>query len=215
MKLILLGPPGSGKGTQSRLLCEKLGLPQISTGDILREARQRRTALGKKTEGYITQGQLVPDALMLALMEERLNQKDCQAGYILDGFPRTVAQAKEFDDRLEHRGETLNAVINFLVPHEELVKRLTGRRQCKGCGAGYHLEYAPPQRRGVCDRCGGVLFQRDDDKAETIEKRLAIYQDQTSPLTGVYERAGLLKNIIGVGGSELIFRKILHEIGLS
>lgn len=198
MKLILLGPPGAGKGTQAKMLTEKFGIPQISTGDILRAAVKEGTALGLKAKEFMDAGALVPDEVVIGIVAERLLAADCDNGFILDGFPRTVAQADALQGNLAQMGKQLDRVLSLKVDAEALVIRLTGRRTCKDCGKGYHLSYDPPRQEGRCDACGGELFQRDDDREETIRKRLAVYDEQTSPLIDYYSKAGLLVELDGM-----------------
>jgi len=214
LRLVLLGPPGSGKGTQSLFLHEKIKVPSISTGDIFREACRNKTLLGMKVAEFMASGQLVPDDVVLEIIEDRLSQRDCQQGYILDGFPRTEVQAKVFDKKLKNRREFLDYVLNFEVDDADLVVRLSGRRQCSRCGAGYHASFAPPSTEGVCDRCGAKLFQREDDKEETIRRRLKIYKEQTKPLIQYYKQKGILKNIKGQGEAKEVFDLISKEIGI-
>lgn len=208
MNIILLGPPGAGKGTQARKLEEKLKIPQISTGDILREARKSATRLGQKAESYMSQGQLVPDEVVIGIIEARLQEADCKKGYILDGFPRTISQARVLGDMLHKNGGAIHAVINFEVADPDLIERLSGRRVCVKCGAGYHLRFSPPRKAGICDQCGGSLIQRDDDKEETVTKRLNVYREQTAPLIDYYSKEGTIKNIKGTGESGEVFRRL-------
>ncbi|EKD42575.1 MAG: Adenylate kinase [uncultured bacterium] len=215
MNLILLGPPGSGKGTQSVFLHEKFRIPSISTGNILREAVRQNTPLGQVAARDINNGRLVPDDLVVSLVESRIEQPDCRHGYILDGFPRTVIQAEALTHLLEKNHSQLAAVINFDVQEDELIRRLTGRRQCENCGAGYHLMFSPASENGICDRCGGALYQREDDKEDTIRNRLAVYYSQTKPLIEYYKKAGLLKNIAGLGEVRDIFKNIILALGLT
>ncbi len=214
MNLIMLGPPGAGKGTQAKMLVDKLGIPQISTGDMLRAAVAEGTELGKKAKEYMDKGQLVPDEVVIGIVKERLAKPDCEKGFILDGFPRTVPQAEALDGILEEMGRKIDYVINIVVPDEEILKRLTGRRTCKKCGAMYHVVYNPPKKEGVCDKCGGELYQRDDDKEETIKNRLKVYADQTAPLVEYYRGKGVLVDIDGTKGIDDIFQDILKAIGL-
>lgn len=209
MRLILLGPPGAGKGTQAKRLIERYGIPQISTGDILRAAVREGTELGKTAKQYMDAGKLVPDEVVIGIIEERLKEPDCAKGYILDGFPRTVAQADALTDVLARMGKSIDHVVSIEVPDEELVERLTGRRTCRSCGAMYHVKFSPPKKPGACDKCGGELFQRDDDKEETIRARLKVYQEQTAPLIAYYEKAGLLRRVSGVGTVDEIYGRIL------
>ncbi|MCE9626111.1 MAG: adenylate kinase [Deltaproteobacteria bacterium] len=209
MNLILLGAPGAGKGTQSKLLQEKLHIPQISTGDMLRAAKQAKTPLGIQAETFMNAGKLVPDEVVIGLIRERLAAADTQQGFILDGFPRTVAQAEALGTLLKELGRSLNAVVNLEVPEAELIARLTGRRNCSNCGAGYHLQFSPPRQDSVCDRCGGPLIQREDDREHTIRKRLKIYQEQTAPLVAYYEKSGLLKSSLGTGPTDEVFNSLV------
>ncbi|MFO1462666.1 MAG: adenylate kinase [bacterium] len=209
MNLILLGAPGAGKGTQSKLLQEKWKIPQISTGDMLRAAKQAKTPLGLQAESYMNAGKLVPDEVVIGLIRERLAQPDTREGFILDGFPRTVAQAEALGALLKELNRSLGAVVNLAVPEAELVERLTGRRTCSKCGTGYHLHFSPPKREGVCDRCGGELIQREDDQEATIRKRLKVYEEQTSPLVDYYQRAGLLRESAGIGTTEEVFGRLV------
>ena len=212
MNLIMLGPPGAGKGTQAKMLVEKLGIPQISTGDMLRAAVAEGTELGKKAKEYMDKGQLVPDEVVIGIVKERLSKPDCEKGFILDGFPRTVPQAEALDKILEEMGKRIDYVINIVVPDEEILKRLTGRRTCKKCGAMYHVIYNPPKQEGVCDKCGGELYQRDDDKEETIKNRLKVYAEQTAPLVDYYRKKGVLVDIDGTKSINEIFEEILKAL---
>ncbi|HHP50894.1 MAG TPA: adenylate kinase [Moorella mulderi] len=214
MRLILLGPPGAGKGTQASVLSGLLGVPHISTGDIFRRAIQEGTPLGKKVEAYLKSGGLVPDELTVEIVKERLSQPDCQRGFLLDGFPRTIPQAQALDAWLEARGEKLDAVINLQVSEEELMARLTGRRICPQCGATYHLKYDPPQRDEICDRCGSPLIQREDDRPETVSKRLATYRQQTQPLINYYKERNLLKGVDGNGDIQEVTQSIIQMLGV-
>jgi adenylate kinase len=213
MRAVLLGPPGAGKGTQAVRLVEKYNVPQISTGDIFRANIKEGTELGKKAQEYMNAGNLVPDELVVDLVKDRLVKEDCRNGYLLDGFPRTIYQAEELDKFLAEQGQKLDAVINFKVSNEALIKRLTGRRVCKDCGVGYHLEFAPPKTDGVCDKCGGELLQRADDTRETVEKRISVYEEQTAPLIGYYTDNGLIRNFDAEKDREEIFRDIVAELG--
>ena len=194
MRAVLLGPPGAGKGTQAVRLVEKYGVPQISTGDIFRKNIKEGTELGKKAQEYMNAGGLVPDELVVDLVKDRLMQDDCANGYLLDGFPRTIAQAEQLDEFLKEQGTKLDAVINFEVGYDTLMERLTGRRLCKACGASYHIKNFPPKTDGVCDKCGGELIQRDDDTEETARKRIEVYEESTAPLIEYYTKSGDLKN---------------------
>jgi adenylate kinase len=198
MNLILLGPPGAGKGTQSAALVERYGVPQISTGDMLRAAVKEGSPMGLKAKSCMDAGALVPDDVVIGIVRERLEKEDCKGGFILDGFPRTVAQADALQATLKDLGKELDAVVSLNVDADALVERLTGRRICKGCGKGYHLKFDPPAKEGQCDLCGAELYQRDDDQEETIRKRLTVYQEQTSPLIDYYRKRGLLVSIDGM-----------------
>ncbi len=210
MNLILLGPPGAGKGTQAQLMVDRYHIPQISTGDILRAAVKGKTPLGVKAKGFMNQGKLVPDELVIGIIEERLKAADCHPGFILDGFPRTIAQAEALQPILSKMGRSIDHVVNIEVEDEELVRRLTGRRTCKNCGAMFHIVFHAPKREGICDRCGGTLYQREDDKEETIRTRLKEYQKQTAPLIQYYQQKKTLRSIQGVGGQEQIFEQIVR-----
>jgi len=210
MNLILLGPPGSGKGTQAQRMTERYHLPQISTGDILRAAVKGSTPLGTKAKEFMDHGQLVPDEIVIGIVEERLQQRDCHSGFILDGFPRTIPQAEALQPILTKIGRAIDHVINMEVESEELIRRLTGRRTCKNCGAMFHVLFQPPKKEGSCDRCGGALYQRGDDKEETIRTRLREYEKQTAPLIEYYRGKKTLRSIQGVGGPDQIFDQIIH-----
>lgn len=208
MNLILLGAPGSGKGTQAKFLVQKYSIPQISTGDILREEVKSGTVLGLKAKEYMDKGQLVPDEVVVGMVEERVKKGDCTTGFILDGFPRTVAQADALEGTLQRMKKALSRVILVNVDEDELVKRLTGRRVCEKCGAGYHVIFDPPKQEGVCDKCQGKLYQRDDDKESTIRNRLKVYNNQTAPLIEYYQKKQLLSMVDGMGSIEEIFGRI-------
>ena len=197
MRMVFLGAPGAGKGTQARLISETQGIPQISTGDILRAAVREGTPLGREAQGYMDRGALVPDSVMIGLIRDRLGCEDCANGFILDGFPRTLDQAEALDTLLGELDKPLTHVFDVEVPREELLKRLTGRRVCRNCSASFHVEFNPPKTEGVCDHCGGELYQRADDNLETVGKRLDVYGEQTRPLTEYYRKKGLLKTIDG------------------
>ncbi len=214
MRLVLLGAPGAGKGTQAKKLIEKYGIPQISTGDLLRAAVSAGTPLGKEAKSYMDKGELVPDRVVLGMVEERLKQDDCKKGYILDGFPRNVSQADALDKMLNSLGMSLDAALSVDVPFDELMKRLTGRRTCKSCGQMYNIYFNPPKKEGICDKCGGELFQRDDDKEETIKKRLEVYNSQTAPLIEYYSKKGILKSVSGTGSIDEIFNNICKVLGI-
>lgn len=208
LNLILLGPPGAGKGTQAKKLIEKYGLPQISTGDILREAIKTGTSLGKEAESYMNKGALVPDDVVIGIVKERLKKDDCKKGYVLDGFPRTIAQADALFAYLSANGCPIDKVIDIAVPKDYLVKRLSGRRICRTCGKGFHLEFSPSKCGTKCDQCNGELFQRDDDREDVVLKRLETYEVQTLPLAAYYKQHGLLKPVNGIGEVDAIFSDI-------
>lgn len=210
MHVILMGPQGSGKGTQAQRLATEFGIPHISTGDTLRAAIAAGTPLGQKAKAAVEAGQLVADEIMIGLVEERLAQPDCRHGYLLDGFPRTVPQAEAFAASLGRLGLPLQAVINLAVPRDLLMQRLTGRRTCKSCGAIYHVDFQPPAKPGVCDRCGGELMQRQDDVPEVIATRLDAYDRQTSPLLAYYEEKGLLHTVAGDQPPDAVTAAIRH-----
>ncbi len=208
MRIVLLGAPGAGKGTQAKKLIGKYGIPQISTGDLLRAAVAAGTPLGKEAKSYMDKGELVPDSVVLGMVEERLKQDDCKKGYILDGFPRNTAQAEALDKMLASLNMALTAAVSVDVPFDDLMKRLTGRRTCKACGQMYNVYFSAPKKEGVCDKCSGELFQRDDDKEATIKKRLEVYTAQTEPLMGYYKNKGILKSVAGTGSIDEIFNKV-------
>lgn len=212
-RVVLLGPPGAGKGTQAKLLQEKFGVCQISTGDILRKAVTDKTPLGKEAAQYIDRGALVPDDLIVKLVAERLKAKDCENGFILDGFPRTIPQAESLDALLGDMGLSLNRVLLVQVPRSVIIERLAGRRSCKECGALAHMVFSPPQKAGVCDRCGGQLFQRQDDEEATVANRLKVYENQTAPLVDYYRKRNLLREIDGVGTVDEIRGRVIGSLG--
>lgn len=212
MNIIMLGPPGSGKGTQAKEIIEKYDIPQVSTGDLLREAVKNQTDLGKQAKEYMDAGKLVPDDVVVGMVKERLQEDDCRKGFILDGFPRTVPQAESLDKTLEEVGTKIDKVLSIEVPDSEVVERLAGRRTCENCGTMYHVKFNPPEKEGVCDKCGGKLYQRDDDNEETIRNRLQVYHDQTSPLKDYYARKGLVKEIEGIGDINKIKEAVLAAL---
>jgi len=197
MRIVLLGPPGAGKGTQAEVLVKKLFLPHISTGDMFRAAIKAATPLGLEAKGYMDMGLLVPDEVTVNIIRDRISQMDCQEGFILDGFPRTKAQAEAFQAMLTERDEGLDAALNIVVPLDKLLVRLTGRRCCKMCGSIFHLLYNPPKEPDICDNCGGALFQRRDDSEETVSRRLKVYEEETFPLIEFYKEKGLLHDVDG------------------
>lgn len=208
MFILFLGAPGAGKGTQAAMISEKLGMPHISTGDIFREAVAKGTELGKKAKEYMDKGELVPDEIVIGIVKERISQPDCEKGCILDGFPRTVAQAEALDRALAEMGRKVDYVINVNVSKEEIVKRLTGRRTCKSCGKVYHVIFNPPAKENVCDVCGGELYQRDDDSEETVLNRLNVYEEKTAPLIEYYKNSGVLYDVDGERSVEEVTAQI-------
>ena len=213
MNIVLLGPPGAGKGTQAKRMVERYGIPQISTGDMLRAALKEGTPLGLEAKKYMDKGELVPDEVVVGLVKERIQQPDCAKGFMLDGFPRNVGQAETLDGMLGDLSKRIDHVVCIEVPNQELVGRLTGRRTCRACGAGYHVMFDPPQKEGVCDKCGGELYQRDDDNEATVTSRLKVYEDQTKPLVEYYGKQDKLRRIDGVGGIGDIFERIKGILG--
>jgi adenylate kinase len=212
MNIILLGPPGAGKGTQAKMMIEKYRIPQISTGDMLRAALKERTPLGLKAKEYMDKGALVPDEVVIGLIQERLKEPDCGHGYILDGFPRTVAQAEALDKVLVGLGSKIDHVISIEVDKNDLLKRLTGRRTCRQCGAMYHVIFTPSINKDLCDKCQGELYQRDDDNEDTVRNRLEVYDAQTFPLIQYYQQKGLVRKIEGVGSIQQIFENIIKTL---
>jgi len=208
MRLIFLGAPGVGKGTQADLIAAKFGLPKISTGDILREAVRNKTPMGVQAKACMDQGKLVPDSVVVGIVRDKLAEPICARGFLLDGFPRTVPQAEELTALLKARGLQIDRVINVSVPREDIVRRLTGRRSCPKCQAVFHVEFTPPKRGGVCDRCGGELMQRSDDTRETVENRLVVYEEQTAPLIAYYRQRGLLSDVDGTGKVEQVQQRV-------
>jgi len=212
MRIILLGPPGAGKGTQAKDLVNKYGIPQISTGDILRKNLAEKTPLGLEAKKFMDAGGLVPDSVVIGIVKERLKEADCKTGYILDGFPRTVPQAEELDKALAEMGTPLDKVLSIEVQDEELVKRLSGRRTCRSCQEGYHVMFKAPKVADKCDKCGGELYQRDDDKEEAIKNRLVVYQSSTAPLIAYYTAKGLLRAVDGVGSMGDILNRMVAAL---
>lgn len=213
MRIIMLGAPGAGKGTQAKKIAAKYGIPHISTGDIFRANIKNGTELGNKAKTYMDQGLLVPDELVVDLVVDRVNQDDCTNGYVLDGFPRTIPQAEALTEALEKMGQKVDFAIDVNVPDENIVKRMGGRRACVTCGATYHMVYAPTKKEGICDTCGGELILRDDDKPETVLKRLGVYHEQTQPLIDYYTEAGILKEVDGTIDINDVFAEIVKILG--
>ena len=212
-RVVLLGPPGAGKGTQAKLLQEKYAACQISTGDILRQAIADQTPLGKEARQYVSRGALVPDDVIVKLVAERLKEPDCVKGFILDGFPRTIPQAENLDRILKQMGLGLNRVLSVQVPQPVIIERLAGRRICKNCGALSHVAFSPTKKAGVCDQCGGEIYQRADDQEETVANRLRVYENQTAPLIEYYRQRNLLREINGVGSVDEIRRRVVDALG--
>jgi adenylate kinase len=212
VRLVLLGAPGAGKGTQAKKLIEKYSIPQISTGDILRKAVADGTPLGKEAKAYMDKGELVPDTVVIGLVKERIAQDDCKNGYILDGFPRNTSQAESLDSVLAAMKAPLDLALSVDVKKDDLMKRLTGRRTCKNCQQMYNVYFSPPKKDKTCDKCSGELYQRDDDKEETIKKRLDVYENQTAPLIAYYSQKGILESVEGTGSIEKIFNQICSVI---
>lgn len=213
MRLVMLGAPGAGKGTQAKKIADQYGIPHISTGDIFRANIKNGTELGKKAKAYMDRGALVPDELVVDLVADRVKQADCEKGYVLDGFPRTIPQAESLDAVLKDMGQKIDYAINVEVPDENIVKRMSGRRACVSCGATYHVEHAPSKKEGVCDRCGEALVLRDDDKAETVKTRLSVYHERTQPLIEYYGGQGCLKDVDGTVDMEEVFAAICKILG--
>lgn len=212
MRLVLLGAPGAGKGSQAKKLMDRYSMPEISTGEILRKAVADGTPLGRDAKVFMDRGELVPDSIVLGLVHARLKKEDCGKGYIIDGFPRNEAQAVALDKMLSAIGAPVTMAVNIDVDKEELMKRMSGRRICKVCGQVYNVYFLPPKREGACDKCGGGFFQRDDDKEETIRKRLNVYESQKTPLLEYYRKKGILKSITGTGSIHDIFQKVCDAV---
>ncbi|MFZ7104431.1 MAG: adenylate kinase [Peptococcaceae bacterium] len=213
MRILLMGPPGAGKGTQAEKLTAELNIPHISTGDMFRKAIKEGTELGVRAKSFMDQGKLVPDEVTIGIVKERLSEADCRNGFLLDGFPRTVPQADALDEILKQLNMNLEAVVNMKVSRDELIERLTGRRVCKACGATYHVMFNPPEKENVCNKCGGDLYQRNDDKVETVQNRLDVYEEQTAPLINYYQQKRLLKEINGAQSMEDVLADILSVLG--
>ena len=212
MRLVLLGPPGAGKGTQASAIIKKYNIPHISTGDIFRANIKQGTELGKRAKEYMDKGLLVPDDLVVSIVKDRITEEDCKDGFLLDGFPRTVNQGEALDDELSQLNLKLDKVINIDVEKEVLIERAIGRRICKDCGATYHIKFNLPKKEGFCDDCGGRLYQRDDDTQETVEKRIEVYQKQTKPLIDYYTEKGLILNVDGTKPINELFEEIVQAL---
>ncbi len=210
MRLVFLGAPGVGKGTQAERIAAQFQYPKISTGDILREAVRNKTPLGLEAKACMDQGKLVPDSVVVGIVKEKLAEPGCAAGFLLDGFPRTVKQAEELTAMLGAKGQRLDQVVNFAVPREEVVRRLSGRRSCPKCQAVFHVDSAPPKRSGICDRCGAQLVQRSDDQKETVGARLTVYEDQTAPLIAYYRQRGILSELDGSGPIDGVHKRLME-----
>lgn len=213
MKIIMLGAPGAGKGTQAKRIADKWQIPHISTGDIFRANIKNGTELGMEAKKYMDQGLLVPDELTVKILLDRVSREDCQKGYVLDGFPRTIPQAEVLDSALDKLGEKIDYAIDVDVPDDDIVNRMSGRRACLACGATYHIEFAKAKTEGICDRCGKELVLRDDDKPDTVKKRLHVYHEQTQPLIEYYNKKGILKTVDGTKDMEDVFQSIVHILG--
>ena len=213
MKIIMLGAPGAGKGTQAKKIAAKYGIPHISTGDIFRANIKGGTELGMKAKSYMDQGQLVPDDVTIGMLLDRIAEADCENGYVLDGFPRTIPQAESLTKALAERGEKVDYAINVDVPDENIINRMSGRRACLGCGATYHITFNPPVKEGICDTCGQELVLRDDDKPETVKKRLDVYHQQTQPLIDYYKNAEVLAEVDGTQPMDAVFQGIVEILG--
>lgn len=213
MRIILLGPPGAGKGTQAKNISSRYGIPHISTGDIFRENIKKQTYLGTEAKKYIDKGELVPDDVTVAIVEDRIKKDDCSLGFLLDGFPRTIEQANALSSITDSLGRKIDYVINIDVAKDELIERLTGRRVCSSCGASYHIKFNPPKRDGICDICGGKLIERSDDKLEAVENRLDVYLKQTAPLIDYYRKLKVLRTVNGAQGIEKVFNDICDILG--
>ncbi|MBR5766011.1 MAG: adenylate kinase [Lachnospiraceae bacterium] len=213
MKIIMLGAPGAGKGTQAKMLAEKYGIPHVSTGDIFRANIKEQTELGMEAKKYMDQGLLVPDELTVKILLDRVAKDDCKNGYVLDGFPRTIPQAEVLDKAVAELGESIDYAINVDVKDENIIRRMSGRRACLKCGATYHIEHIPPKKEGICDKCGSELVLRDDDKPETVEKRLKVYHEQTQPLIDFYSKKGILKEVDGSQDMKDVFAAIVAILG--
>ncbi|WP_434310687.1 adenylate kinase [Hominifimenecus sp. rT4P-3] len=213
MKIVMLGAPGAGKGTQAKMLADKYAIPHISTGDIFRANMKEGTPLGKKAKEFMDAGALVPDELTVDLVLDRIGREDCKNGYILDGFPRTINQAEKLTEALSSQGGDIDFAVNVDVPDESIIKRMAGRRMCPSCGASYHVVNIPPKKEGVCDRCGADLITRKDDQPETVKNRLSVYHEQTQPLYDYYKEKGLVVDVDGTKPMEEVFKAITDRLG--
>ncbi len=213
MKIIMLGAPGAGKGTQAARIAKALNVPHVSTGDIFRYNVSQGTELGKEAKVYMDQGLLVPDELTIRMLLDRISREDCKDGFVLDGYPRTIPQAEQLTAALAARGEAVDAAVDIEVPDEVIVERMGGRRACLKCGATYHIQYAPPVKEGVCDRCGEPLVLRTDDAPETVQKRLNVYHEQTEPLIGYYTKEGVLREVDGTQSPDGVFAQVASLLG--
>lgn len=213
MRIIMLGAPGAGKGTQAKRIAEKYNIPHISTGDIFRENIKNGTELGNKAKAYMEAGDLVPDELVLELIMDRFEKEDCANGYVLDGFPRTIPQAEALDEALDAKGQSIDNVIDVDVPDEHIIKRMAGRRTCAHCGAIFHLEHMPPKIEGKCDQCGGHLMMREDDQPDTVVARLKTYHEQTQPLKDYYGTKDLVHSVDGTQDREVVFDEVVKILG--
>ncbi len=213
MKIIMLGAPGAGKGTQAQMIADKYGIPHVSTGDIFRANIKEGTALGMEAKEYMDQGLLVPDELTVRILLDRVAREDCGDGYVLDGFPRTIPQANVLDEALEKLGDKIDYAIDVDVPDDNIVRRMSGRRACLACGATFHIENVPPKKEGICDRCGTELVLRDDDREETVQKRLDVYHEQTQPLIEFYRSKGILEVVDGMKPMQEVFADITAILG--
>lgn len=213
MKIIMLGAPGAGKGTQAKMIADKYSIPHVSTGDIFRANIKEQTELGMEAKKYMDQGLLVPDELTVKILLDRVAKDDCRNGYVLDGFPRTIPQAEVLDKAVSELNESIDFAINVDVKDENIIRRMSGRRACLKCGATYHIEHIPPKKEGICDKCGSELVLRDDDKPETVEKRLKVYHEQTQPLIDYYNKKGILREVDGSQDMKDVFKAIVSILG--
>ena len=213
MKIIMLGAPGAGKGTEAKRIAQRYGIPHVSTGDIFRANIKNGTELGMKAKAYMDAGNLVPDEITIGMLLDRIHEADCEKGYVLDGFPRTIPQAESLTAALKERGEKMDYAIDVDVPDENIIKRMSGRRACLACGATYHIAYNPPKKEGVCDQCGEPLVLRKDDKPETVKNRLEVYHQQTQPLIDYYKKEGILAQVDGTQNMDQVFEDIVKILG--